>query len=111
MNIEGLKLETFVSANTTIDKVRHVSNVTIDWSGVSLDQLQALAQRSIIIRKQNEDRVAGVVPESSYTIRALDYVIGVRKQKQPVSIESQLGQLTPEQLAALQEMIAKKLGV
>lgn len=101
MNIDGLKLETFVSANTTIDKVKHVSNVTIQWEGITLDQLQALAQRSIIIRKQNEDRVTGVIPESAYTIKASDYVIGTRKSKTPESIESLLGKLSPEERAAL----------
>jgi hypothetical protein len=101
MNIEGLKLETHVSANTTIDKVKHVSNVTINWEGISLDQLQALAQRSIVIRKQNDDRNAGVIPGAAYTIRAADYVIGTRRARTPESLESLLGKLSAEERAQL----------
>lgn len=109
MNIEGLKLETFVSANTTIDKVKHVSNVTISWEGITIDQLQALAQRSIVIRKQNEDRLAGVVPEPSYTIKASEYAIGARRQAPVKSLDKQISELTPEQLLKLQALIAQKL--
>jgi hypothetical protein len=108
--IEGLKVETFVSANTTIDKVKHVSNVTIDWSGITLDQLQALAQRSIVIRKQNEDRLAGVVPDTSYRINAVDYAIGVRRRMEKVvDIGAEIEKLTPEQLAVLMQKISAKL--
>lgn len=109
MNIEGLKPETFVSANTTIDKVKHVSNVTIDWSGITLDQLQALAQRSIVIRKQNEDRLAGVIPAAPCTIRASEYAIGARRTAPAKSLDKQISELTPEQLLKLQELIAQKL--
>lgn len=111
MNTNEMKLETFVSATTTIDKVKHKSNVTLDWTGVSIEQVQALAQRSVIIKKQNEDRVAGVIPDSSYTIKVLDYVLGVRKQKTPESVESQVSKLSEEDLLKLQELINRKLGL
>lgn len=111
MNIEGLRLETHVSANTTIDKVKHVSNVTISWEGITIDQLQALAQRSIVIRKQNEDRLAGIVPESSYTIVASEYAIGARRKAPTKSVEKQIEDLSPEELARLQALISAKLGV
>lgn len=109
MSIENLKLETFVSANTTIDKVKHVSNVTLDWSGVTLDEMQALAQRSVIIKWQNDNRVEGVIPESAVTIRVADHVLGTRKKRAPESIDSQISKLTPEQLQVLMQKIAEKL--
>lgn len=97
-----MKNETFVSASTKVNGVAHKSNVTIDWSGMTDDDLQALAQRSIIIRKQNADRLAGVVPETEYVLKAVDYRIGVRTAR-PVNLtpEQMLAALSPEERAAL----------
>lgn len=97
-----MKNETFVSASTKVSGVSHKSNVTIDWTGMTDDDLQALAQRSIIIRKQNADRLAGVVPEDSYVLKAVDYRIGVRTAR-PVNLtpEQMLAALSPEERAAL----------
>lgn len=96
-----MKLETHVSASTKVNKVSHKSNVTIDWTGMTDDDLQALAQRSIIIRKQNADRLAGDVPEAAYTIKAVDYRIGVRAARVAQTPEQMLAALPPEERAAL----------
>lgn len=97
-----MKLETHVSASTKVNKVSYKSNVTIDWTGMTDDDLQALAQRSIIIRKQNADRLTGTMPEGEYTIKAVDYRIGVRTAR-PVNLtpEQMLEALSPEERAAL----------
>lgn len=97
-----MKNETFVSASTKVNNIAHKSNVTIDWTGMTDDDLQALAQRSIIIRKQNADRLAGVVPETEYVLKAVDYRIGVRTAR-PVNLtpEQMLAALSPEERAAL----------
>jgi len=103
-----MKTETFVTASTKVNGVDHKSNVTIDWTGVTDDEMQALAQRSLIIRKQNADRTKGIIPASSYTIKAKEYVIGARAPNQPVDIRDLLAKLTPEQaLALLDEVISK----
>jgi len=103
MNDNTMKLETQVSAKTKVNGVDHKSNVTIDWTGMSVHDLQALAQRSIVIRKQNADRTAGVVPETQYTILATDYRIGARVQKPQKSVEQLLSELPQEELARLLE--------
>lgn len=104
-----LKMETFVTAKTKINNVDHKSNVTIDWTGMSLEDIQALAQRSIIIKKQNADRTNGTIPESSYTLKAVDYRLGVRAERKPANIETLLGKLSPEELAEVLAKFAQKL--
>lgn len=96
-----MKSETFVTASTKVNNVSHKSNVTINWDGMTVDDLQALAQRAIVIRKQNADRTAGVVPEASYMIKATDYKIGVRIGKPQLSAEQMLAALSEEDRAAL----------
>lgn len=100
-NENEMKLETFVSASTTVNKVKHKSNVTIDWTGMTVQDLQALAQRSIVIRKQNADRLAEVVPPTEYKIKATDFRIGVRTVKEKQTPEQMLAALSPEERAAL----------
>jgi len=100
-NENEMKLETFVSASTTVNKVKHKSNVTIDWTGMRVADLQALAQRSIVIRKQNADRLAEVVPPPEYKIKATDFRIGTRVVKEKQTPEQMLAALSPEERAAL----------
>lgn len=92
MNNEMLA-ETLVSCNTKIDDVKHRSNVTIDWTGMTVRELQELAQRSIVIREQNNNRLKGVVPPKEYSIKAVDFRVGVEAE-----------------LSELAERIARKLG-
>lgn len=101
MSNNELKQETFVTAKTKINGVDHKSNVTIDWTGMSLEDIQALAQRSIIIKKQNSDRTNGTIPESAYTLKAVEYRLGVRAERKPADLESLLKKLSPEDLQAL----------
>jgi hypothetical protein len=102
------KNETFVTASTLINKVKHVSNVTIDWTGITDEDMQALAQRSIIIKKQNADRLNEVIPPTSYTIKAVDFRIGARAPKQPVDIRDLLAKLSPEEAVKLLEEVMGK---
>ena len=97
-----MKNETHVSASTKINKVAHKSNVTIDWTGMTDDDLQALAQRSILIRWQNANRLQEVIPEANCTLKAVDYRIGVRTARLVnLTPEQMLAALSPEERAAL----------
>ena len=97
-----MKNETRVTTSIKIEKTSHRCDVIIDWTGMTDDDLQALAQRSIIIRMQNAARVTGKAPEEEMTIRAVDYRIGVRTSRPVVlSPEQMLASLSPEERAAL----------
>jgi hypothetical protein len=107
-------MKTTVNAKITIQKESKPFNLTIDWDGLTEDEMRALAQRSIVIAWQNKHRVAnegaGEWPDTDPSIKATDYRLGQRTQivKDPVKmIES--GELSPEQLQALAEIIRKKL--
>lgn len=108
MNNEMLA-ETMVSCNTKIDDVKHRSNVTIDWTGMTVRELQELAQRSIVIREQNNNRLKGVVPPKEYKIQAVDFRVGVRAAKQDVDPVKLIDKLSESELADLAERIARKL--
>jgi hypothetical protein len=95
-----MKAQTFVSAKTTVNKLEHVSHVTIDWTGMTDDDVQALAQRSMIIRWQNANRTKEVIPNEKVTLKAVDYRLGVRLVAVE-SIEDKLGKLSDEEFERL----------
>lgn len=95
-----MKAQTSVSAKTLINKVKHHTNLTIDWAGMSSEDLQALAQRSIVIRYQNANRTKERIPNGNESIKAVDYRIGVRLVEKE-DIHSLLAKLSPEERAAL----------
>ena len=82
--MDTFKEQTICKAKTKVNGTKHESIVTIDWTGVTMEEMQQLAQRSLIIRKQNEDRIAGIVPPRGYTLKAKDYTLGKRKGRAPV---------------------------
>lgn len=96
-----IEMKTMVSANTTIDKVKHPCNLEIDWTGVSEKDMQALAQRSIVIKWQNDNRIEGRVPETRETLLAKDFVLGKRRERTKMTPEQMLASLSPEERAAL----------
>ena len=98
-----MKGETRVSTRTKIDGVEHVSAITIDWAGMSVEDLQALAQRAIVVRKQNADRAAGVIPAAEYVLRAVEYKLGARAPKPSMTPEQVLSGMSEGELLAYLE--------
>lgn len=92
---------THVSANTTINKVKHACNIEINWDGVSERDMQALAQRSIVIKWQNDNRIEGRVPDTREILNAKDFVLGKRRERTKMTPEQMLASLSPEERAAL----------
>jgi len=109
-------MKTEVSAKITIQGESKSFNLTIDWDKLAEDEMRALAQRSIVIAWQNKHRVAnegqGEWPNENPTIKATDYRLGVRTQivRDPVKM-IEAGELSPEQLAALADIIKRKMEV
>lgn len=107
-------MKTEVKAKITIKKEAKPFNLTINWDGLSEDEMRALAQRSIVIAWQNKHRVAnegqGEWPSENPEIKATDYKLGSRTQivRDPVKmIES--GDLSKEDLQRLADIIRKKM--
>lgn len=107
-------MKTNVNAKITIQKEAKPFNLSIDWDGLSEDDMRALAQRSIVIAWQNKHRVAnegqGEWPTENPEIKAVDYRLGTRTviAKDPVKM-IEAGDLSPEQLKLLADLIKNKL--
>lgn len=78
------------------------TKVTINWDGMSQEDLIALAQQSLVIKVQAAWRKEGI-PSGEVTINATDYKPGTRSERKP-NLEALIGKLTPEQKA---ELLAK----
>ena len=107
-------MKTTVKAKITIKGESRPFDLSIDWDGLTEDEMRALAQRSIVIAWQNKHRVAnegeGLWPDNDPSIKATDYRLGTRTQivKDPVKM-IEAGDLSPEQLAQLAAIIQRKL--
>lgn len=89
---------TLVDCATTINEISHKSHVTIDWSGMTPADLQAIAEGRIVIKFQDEHRRKGQVPPENVTLKATDFRVGVRRR---MTAEDAVRLLTPEQLKAI----------
>lgn len=107
-------MKTTVQAKITIKKEAKPFALTINWDGLSEDEMRALAQRSIVIAWQNKHRVAnegqGQWPDVDPEIKATDYRLGTRTQlvRDPVKM-IEAGELSAEQLTQLADIIRKKM--
>lgn len=81
--------------------------LTINWEGVSEEQLRAMAQQSLVVKLQSNLRRAfekdnAAIP-ATLTVNAKDYVVGSRAPKKSAfdTVMASLGNLTQEQKDAL----------
>ena len=85
------------------------TNLTLDWSGVSEDEMQEMAARSIIISAQRIFRDAGKVPTGKHTEKVRDLLDGKRPPR-VISVErlaADAGKMKPEEIAALVKELGK----
>lgn len=81
------------------------TNLSINWEGMSEDDVRQLAQQALVVKLQAQWRKNGI-PSGDLEIRAADYRPGTRATKTKPSIESMLSALTP---AEKQALVAKLL--
>jgi len=74
--------------------------LTIDWSDMTAEDVQALAQQALIVKLQSKWRKEGI-PNGDCTVKAADYKVGVRAPKTKQSLEQMLAALSPAERAAL----------
>ena len=101
MEHNTMKMQTSVTTSVKINNVQHKQVLTIDWTGMSSDQLQALAQRSLVIRKQDADRRNGRIPPEKEEIKATNYALGVRLSAPQETLQEMLEKLSVEERAKL----------
>lgn len=81
------------------------TNLSINWEGMSEDDVRQLAQQALVVKLQAQWRKNGI-PVGDLEIRATDYRPGTRATKTKPSIESMLSALSP---AEKQALVAKLL--
>jgi hypothetical protein len=81
---------------------------TIDWSGVTDEQVQKLAERSVIIATQAMYRTAGKVPATD-TIDVAKMLTRERGtfKSTPESIVAKVYKMTPEQRAQVLKLLGQ----
>lgn len=92
----NIEVDTRPSAGA--DSVKTV--LTINWEGMSQDDIVALAQQSLIVKLQAGWRKNGI-PAGEHSINAVDYKIGVRAKREPQTLENMLKALSADELKAL----------
>ena len=96
---------TTFTINTKVDKdaVAKSTKITIDFSTITKEQLEQIATSAIVIRRQAHYRKNGVPAEDS--VRAEQFVPGVRTANSPVSIDQLVSKMTQEEKMKLAEQL------
>lgn len=82
-----------------------VTNLTIDWEGMSLEDTRTLAAQALVVKLQGSWRKNGI-PSGEYTVKAVDHRPGVRAPRTKQSLEQMIAALSPEAKAALLAKLA-----
>lgn len=99
---------TNVTAKTKIDaraESATLTAVTINWDNTSLDDIKALATRTIVIAAQSGWRKDGAVP-AEVTLDANDYANPTRAPRKPADIKALFAKMTAEERAEFLASIA-----
>ena len=86
-----------------------VSNITLNWEGVTTEQVQELAALQVKTRIQNERRVNNLPIEDGEVINVTDYCLHQGRKVKPVSLENMCKEFSIEQIEAF--IAAKKRAV
>ncbi len=76
------------------------TNLTINWEGMTEDDVRALAQQALVVKLQGGWRKNGI-PAGDHEVNAADFRVGVRAPRSAPDIVALVGKLSPEEKAAL----------
>lgn len=95
-----MKTQTEVDTRPSKDAESIKTNLTIDWEGVSEDDLRALAQQALVVKLQGSWRKNGI-PDGDFTVMAAEHKVGSRAARKPFDLMASVATLTAEQKAEL----------
>lgn len=75
------------------------TNLTIDWDGMTTEDLIALAQQALIVKIQSSWR-ANSIPTGDHELKAVEHKVGVRAPRGPVDPVALFKKMSPEEQAA-----------
>ena len=81
------------------------TNLSINWDGMTDDDVKALAQQALIVKLQGKWRAGvkagtGTIPTEE-TVNAVDHKVGTRAPKALPDLAAMIAALSPEQKAAM----------
>ena len=82
-----------------------ITNLTIDWSDMTHEDIRALAQQALIVKLQSAWS-RNSIPEGDHTVKASAYKVGVRGPRTKMTLEEMIKSLSAEERAALLQRIA-----
>lgn len=84
------------------EKEATVTNLTLDFTGMTPEELAALAANntSLVVRVQSVWRKDGI-PAGDYTLNVKDFLARERAPRAKLSLAEQLAKLSPEERASL----------
>lgn len=92
-----MNTNTKVSTKPTAADAAQETNLTLDWTGMTEDDLRALAQQALIVKLQGAWRKSSIPAEA--TIKVTDYKVGNRVVKSKLSLLEQIAAMSPEDKA------------
>ena len=78
--------------------------LTIDWDGMTQEDLIALASQTLVIKLQGAWR-NGTIPAGEHSVKAVDHKVGVRAPRKPTDIFAAAAKMSPEERAKLLAML------
>lgn len=93
--------KTIIATRVKADQPSIDTDLTIQWDGMTPDDIRALAQQALIVKLQNSYRKNGI--PATATIRAVDYKVGSRAARQPANLESLFAAMSATEKAAFIE--------
>lgn len=94
-NVTSTTISTKVNAT---DKEATETKLTLNWEGMTPEDIRALAQQALIVKVQAGFRRAKAIPGEA-TINVVEHKVGSRAPRQPVNVVDLLKALSPEDLA------------
>lgn len=101
-NVTNTTISTKVNAT---DKEATNTNLTLNWDGMTPEDIRALAQQALIVKVQAGFRRAKAIPGEA-TINVVEHKVGSRAPRQPVNLLDAVKNMSPEEKAKLLAMLA-----
>jgi hypothetical protein len=98
-----------MNTNTTVDtkankEAESVSTaLTLDWEGMTEQDLRDLAQQALIVKLQSGWRKNGIPTEA--TVKVVDHKVGTRAPRGPVNIAAAVSKMSDAEKAELRKLL------
>lgn len=98
--VNNMKTQTSIDTKPSKDGDAITTNLTINWEGMTQDDILALAQQALIVKLQSGFRKNGI-PAGDHEVNAVEHKVGVRGPRKPADVFALAAALSDEQKAEL----------